>query len=166
MKTVQNTVALNTAVLKKVTHIALSLIALSCAGHVAAESTTGNASVTIQETLTFTENQAIAFGSISDADGTCSMNSTGVLSGQCLGQPNGTPGQLTVSGTAGQAVNISVGSGSVVDGVTLTPVLNSNATATLDGSGEAVIDVSADLTLVNATGGTKALTYVVTVNYN
>lgn len=152
--------------MNRFSRIALSLIALSFAGHVAAESTTGNASVTIQETLTFTEDQAIAFGAISDVDGTCSMDAAGVLSGQCVGQPNGTPGQLTVSGTVGQAVNISVGSGSVVDGVTLTPVLNSSATATLDGSGEAVIDVSANLTLASATGGTKALTYVVTVNYN
>ena len=33
-----------------------------------AETTTGNASVTILETLTFVEDQAIAFGAISDAD--------------------------------------------------------------------------------------------------
>ena len=142
------------------------LALITCSAYSFAESTTGNASVTILETLTFVEDQAIAFGAISDADGTCSMDAAGVLSGQCVGQPDGTPGQFTVSGTANQTISVSVGSGSSIDGVTLTPVLNSPASATLDGAGDATISVSADLALASATGGTKALTYTLTVNYN
>ncbi len=143
-----------------------AVLATLCSANALAESATGNATVVIQETITFNEDTAIDFGAISNADGTCTMDAAGVLSGQCLGQPDGTPGQFTVSGTAGQAVSISVGSGSTVDGVTFTPALNSSASATLNGSGETVVSVSGSLGLASATGGLKALTYSVTVNYN
>ncbi len=131
-----------------------------------AESTTGSASVVIQDTITFAEDQVVDFGAISDSDGTCTMAATGALSGQCAGQPNGIPGQFTVSGTAGQAVSISVGSGTTVGGVTFNPVLASSSSATLDVSGNSTVDVIGSLDLLNATGGAKSLTYTLTVNYN
>lgn len=144
----------------------LGLLACSLvAQDVAAESTIGHALVTIQEALAISENQPMSFGAISDIDGTCTMNAAGNLAGQCSGQADGAPGALEVAGTAGQVVNVTVSDGSSVDGVTLVPILNSPATMTIDHNGLAVIAVSGSLSLANATGGTKALTYIVNVNY-
>ncbi len=97
------------------------------------------------------------------------MAASGALSGQCAGQPDGTPGQFTVSGTASQSIDISVGSGSTSGGVTYNPLLASNGTTadstTLDGSGNAVVNIIGNLSLASATAGAKALTYVLTVDY-
>ncbi len=129
-----------------------------------AESTTGNADVIILETISFNEVSPVDFGSITNADGTCTMASNGALSGQCAGRPNGTIGDFTVSGTAGQAVNVSVGSGSSSGGVTYNPVLSSSATPTLVG-GNTTVNVIGNLVLLSATTGAKALTYTLTVDY-
>jgi len=129
-----------------------------------AESTTGNADVIILETITFNEIAAVDFGSITNADGNCAMASNGALSGQCAGRPNGTVGDFTVSGTAGQAVNVAVSNGSTSGGVTFNPVLASSATPTLVG-GNTTVNVMGSLDLVSATAGAKALTYTLTVNY-
>lgn len=153
---------MNNTILK----FSLGLFALCSAGHMSAETATGNASVTVLQTIAFAEGQPIAFGAISDANGSCTMDSGGVLAGTCAGQPNGTPGQFTVIGTANQSINVSVGSGSSMDGVTLTPTLNSGGSTALNSAGEAIIDVSGELALSSATGGFKALSYVLTVNYN
>jgi len=129
-----------------------------------AESTTGNADVVILETINFTEVAHVDFGSITNADGTCTMASNGALSGQCAGRPAGTVGDFTVTGTSGQAVNVSVGSGSTSGGVTFNPVLSSSATPTLVG-GTTTVNVIGSLDLLSATAGAKALTYTLTVDY-
>lgn len=144
---------------------ALTLVAASTlTANVNAESTTGNASVTILSTITFVEDTVLAFGAIPSTDGVCTMDALGALTGTCSG--TGTAGQFTVSGTANQGVSVSVGSGSTVDGVTLAPSLESSASPTLDGVGDTVVDVAGALTLSSATAGVKALTYTLTVNYN
>jgi hypothetical protein len=148
----------------------LALIAsVGFTSSVFAESTTGNAQVTILSAITFNEDQVVDFKYIPADNGVCSMAASGVLSGQCAGQPDGTPGQFTVSGTPSQAIDISVGSGSTSGGVTYAPVLASNgltsATATLSGAGTSVVNVIGNLTLSSATAGAKALTYVITVDY-
>ena len=146
-----------------------TLIALTSSAfigtHVAAESTTGNAAVVILETLTFNEVATVDFGSIPKADGTCTMATDGSLSGQCAGRPNGTLGDFTVSGSANQAVNVSVSNGSTSGGVTFNPVLDSSATPTLDGSGDTTVNVRGNLVLASAVVGAKALTYTLTVDY-
>ena len=151
--------------------LSLALVAAGLGFNAAAMAytATGNAQVNILSAITFNEDQVVDFKYIPAADGTCSMAATGVLSGQCAGQPNGTPGQFTITGTASQAVNISVGSGSSSGGVTYSPKLASNgltsSTATLNGSGQATVGVIGDLVLASATPGAKALTYVITVTY-
>ena len=127
-----------------------------------AESTTGNADVIILETITFNELAHVDFGSITNADGTCTMAAGGGLSGQCSG--TGSEGDFTVSGTAGQVVDVSVGSGSTSGGVTFNPVLTSAAAPTLT-AGSTSVSVAGNLVLLSATAGAKALTYTLTVNY-
>jgi hypothetical protein len=148
----------------------LALVAsLGMSGSVFAESTTGNAQVHILSAISFNEDQIVDFKYIPADDGVCSMAISGALSGQCAGQPDGTPGQFTVSGTASQAIDISVGSGSTSGGVTYNPLLASNGTtsdsSTLDASGDAVVNIIGNLSLSSATAGAKALTYVLTVDY-
>jgi hypothetical protein len=134
-----------------------------------AESTTGNAQAILLTTITFVEDQVVDFKTIPNGTGTCSMNLAGVLSGHCAGSPDGTPGQFTVTGTSGQLVNIAVSNGSTDAGVTFNPKLNNvgatASTATLDGSGNAVIPVIGDLVLASAAGGARALTYTLSVSY-
>ncbi len=149
---------------------AIAIIAgLGFSGIVSAESTTGNAAANLLSTITFVEDQIVDFKTIPNGTGTCEMASTGVLGNHCAGSPDGTPGQFTVSGTAGQIVDIAVGSGSTDNGVTFVPKLNdagdTTGTATLDGSGDATVAVIGDLNLVAAAGGVRALTYTLTVNY-
>ena len=97
------------------------------------------------------------------------MAASGALGNYCAGSADGTPGQFTISGTPNQVVDITVGSGSTDAGVTYNPLLASNGTtsdsATLDGSGDAVVNVIGDLVLVSAAGGARTLTYTMTVNY-
>lgn len=149
---------------------ALALLAtVGFSSSVVAETATGNAQVTILSAITFNEDQVVDFKYIPADDGICTMAATGVLSGQCAGQPDGTPGQFTVTGSAAQAIDISVGSGSTSGGVTYSPLLASTGTTagstTLDASGNAVVNVIGSLSLASATAGAKALTYVITVDY-
>ena len=134
-----------------------------------AESTTGNAQVNILSAISFTEDQVVDFKFITADDGNCAMAASGVLSGQCAGREDGVPGAFTVSGTASQAIAISVGSGSASGGVTYNPLLASNGltadTASLDLLGKNVVSVIGSLDLLSAAPGAKALTYVITVDY-
>lgn len=148
---------------------AILISGLVFTGAANAESATGNAQVTLLDTITFVEDQVVDFGVIPNGTGTCTMAASGVLSGYCAGSADGTPGQFTVSGSASQAVDITVSAGSTDTGVTYNPILASNDTdtdsTTLDGSGDAVINVIGNLDLAAATGGARALTYTLTVNY-
>ena len=138
-------------------------------GFAAAETTTGNAQAILLTTISFVEDQIVDFKTIPNADGNCAMDLSGVLTGQCTGSPNGTPGQFTITGTASQLVDISVGGGSTDAGVTFNPTLdNLGATAssaTLDGTGNATFPVIGNLDLLGAAGGVRNLTYTLTVNY-
>ena len=154
MKNVTQKTALTSAVLA----IALS----SSAVHAASE--TGTARVFIQETIVISETTQVDFGGIPNADGTCSMSNAGVLSGTCSG--TGTTGSFGVTGSANQAVTVSATAGSAVDGVTFTPSLITPASTTLDGAGQATVDVTGALTLSGATAGQKTLNYTLTVNYD
>jgi hypothetical protein len=155
--------------MKKIAAAIALVSTFAISGSAFAASTTGNAQVHILSAITFNEDQVVDFKYIPADNGTCTMAATGVLSGQCAGQPDGTPGQFTVSGTASQAIDISVGSGSTSGGVTYNPILASNGTTsdtdTLDGTGDAVVNVIGNLVLSSATAGAKALTYVITVDY-
>ena len=155
--------------MKKLASTIALIAGIGFAGQAAAESTTGNAVATLLTTITFVEDQIVDFKTIPNGTGTCTMAASGVLGGHCAGSPNGTPGQFTISGTAGQAVDITVGSGSTDNGVTYNPLLASNDltadSTTLDGSGNATINVIGSLDLVSAAGGARALTYTLTVNY-
>lgn len=160
--------------MKKLAIASALLASLGFSGIASAESTTGNAQVHILSAITFVEDQIVDFKYLlpaGNADETCSMAANGVLSGDCAGQPDGTPGQFTVSGTAGQAVAISVSNGSTDNGVTYNPTLASNNatadTGTLDGSGDLVIGVIGSLDLTaNTAAGARSLTYTLTVDYN
>lgn len=146
---------------------ALSSVVLAVAlasSAVYAASETGTAKVFIQETIVISETTQVDFGGIPNADGTCTMSNTGVLSGTCSG--TGTTGSFGVTGSANQSVTVSTTAGSAVDGVTFAPVLITPASTTLDGSGQATVDVTGALTLLSATTGQKTLNYTLTVNYD
>ena len=143
--------------MKNLTKAIITLSAFTFSGMAAAESTTGTAQANLLETISFVENQIVDFKTIANVDGNCAMSAAGVLSGSCAGAPNGTPGQVTVSGTANQAVDVSVGSGTTDAGVTFNPLLASNGLAadstTLDGSGDAVVNVIGSIDIASATAG-------------
>ena len=149
---------------------ALSLIAgLGFSGLASAESTTGNASALLLTTLSFVEDQVVDFGTIPNGTGTCVMASTGALNGHCNGL-TGTVGQFTVSGTPSQNISYSLSGGSTDAGVTFTPYFDDAASVqagsgSLDGSGDATINVQGQLDLVAAAGGARSMTYTLTVNY-
>ena len=150
--------------------VSMAIIAsFGFAGFASAESHTGNSEAILTDTITFVEDQIVDFNKIPNGSGTCTMDEFGVLSGSCLGSPNGTPGQITVTGTAALLVDITVGSGSTDNGVTYNPLLASNDSlsdsATLDGSGKAVVNVIGNLVLVAAANGARAMTYTLTVAY-
>ena len=153
---------------KNIASIAI-ITSFGFAGFASAESTTGNAEAMLLDTITFVEDQIVDFKKIPSGTGTCTMDILGALTGSCLGSPNGTPGQITVTGTAGQLVDITVGSGSTDNNVTYNPLLASNDalsdSTTLDGSGKAVVNVIGNLVLAAATGGAREMTYTLTVSY-
>ncbi len=154
--------------MKKLTSTIIAT-AILLTGNAFAESTTGTAQATLLSTITFVEDQVVDFGSIPSGTGTCTMAASGVLSGMCAGFADGTAGQFTVSGSASQAVDISVGSGTTDTGVTFNPLLTNTGTTsdtgTLDGSGDLVVGVMGSLDLVSAAAGARNMSYTLTVNY-
>ena len=116
------------------------------------------------------EDTEVDFQTIPADAGTCTMALSGALSGQCAGSPDGTPGAFSVTGTAGQVVDVSVGGGTTQALVTFNPDLDgagtTSGTATLDGSGNASIAVAGNLDIQSgAPGGARVLNYTITVNY-
>jgi len=150
--------------MKKVILSTAALTFALSAGALYAASESGTARVFIQETISITENTQVDFGGIPSTDGTCTMNNSGVLSGTCSG--TGTTGSFGVTGSANQSVTVSTTAGSAVDGVSFAPVLITPASTTLNGSGQATVDVTGALTLASATTGQKTLNYTLTVNYD
>lgn len=145
------------------------ILGMGFTGQAAAESTTGNAYALLLDTMSFAENQIVDFKTIPNGTGTCTMAASGALSGLCAGSPDGTPGQITVSGAANQAVDVSVSSGSTDNGVTYNPILASNGatsdSTSIGAAGSASINIIGNLGLVGAAGGARNLTYTLTVNY-
>ena len=154
---------------KNIAKIAI-IASFGFAGFASAESTTGNAEVLILDTISFVEDQVVDFGTWTAGTYNCDMAANGVISGvdaECTGLNAGTPGQITVSGTDGQFVTVSVGSGSTDNNVTYTPKLasgNPSDSVQLLG-GSTVVNVIGNLDLAAATGGARAMTYTLTVDY-
>ncbi len=144
-------------------------VALSISAVVYGDSFTGTVSVAIATTFQYTELSIVNFHAIPANDGVCSMSKQGNLSGQCAGSPDGQIGTMRIEGTPKQWIDISVAATSPVDGVLFNPLLaanNSNfMSKKFNNSGAMEFDVIGSLTITNATPGLKALTYVLTVNY-
>lgn len=119
------------------------------------------------EPLTITEQLALDFGRVTNLDGTCSMSSTGTLTGSgaqdCFGTE--TPASFQIQGETNASFFISL-VGSTTNGVTLSPIVEGGSSQILDGSGDLDITVYADLDFSSASAdGPVALTYTLTVSY-
>ena len=127
---------------------------------------TGNANVTLLTAISFVEVDAVEFGQFENADGTCTMASGAVLSGVCA-SATGTinDADITVTAEPNTTVNVAVSGGTTDNGVTFTPVLDSSATPTTDGSGNTSVTVIGSLNFASATNGAHNMTYTLSVNY-
>ena len=157
---------------------ALSLILCGLAGNAMAADGTGNATARILAPITVTENIAMDFGGIyADAAGdTITLSAAGAQS--ALGASTfdlgftPTQGVFDITGNATYTANVTYSSGDTLTGPgTAMPLgaFTDDSTAgviTLDGSGNATLNVGAALT-VNAAqvAGTYTGTYTVSVNY-
>jgi hypothetical protein len=126
----------------------------------------GNARVTIIESVAISQVTELDFGTISQLDGTCSMTSSGTLSGSdgqdCSG--TSTPGFFQFAGASGQNISMAVTAGATVEGVTFTPKIDGSINRSLV-DGATSVKIIGDLTLSNATLGDKNIAYTVTANY-
>lgn len=139
-----------------------------------ATSQTGNASATIQQAISITENTAMDFGTIGidGTGGTVTVSTAGAVSGPGGYAFSGSPaaGNFTASGDASTAVTISFTAGTLTGpGAAMT--LNNfshdaGVTPTTNGSGDLTFNVGADLVVnVAQASGAYSGTYTVTVNY-
>jgi len=116
--------------------------------------------------IIITAQNVLDFGTISDDDGTCTMDSSGLLSGTgsiiCFG--SGIPGSFSIAGQRNSWVTVSLIPGSSVDGVTFTPQLVENASLRIK-SRNITATVVGTLTLNNALKGQKNLYYTLSINY-
>ena len=116
--------------------------------------------------IVITALDTLDFGTISDDDGACTMDSSGLLSGTgsiiCFG--SGITGSFNITGQKNRYVTVSLIPGSPVDGITFTPQLVESSTQRIKGSGNTVTIVGT-LTLSNAIKGQKSLYYTISVNY-
>lgn len=144
----------------------ISLAAVMTSSAALAADLTGTANVNLLAPLNLAETTQVDFGTIGNEDGTCTMATGGALTGSagqtCSGSQ--TPGVFTVTGTAGQVIDVSATAGAAVDGVTFNPVIDGAATATLVG-GTATVTMIGNLVLSSATPGAKAISYTFTANY-
>ncbi len=125
-----------------------------------------NARVSIVKAIDIGVVNELDFGSISQLNGTCSMGSSGILSGSdgqdCSG--SSTPGVFQIAGANGQSIIMNVTSGAAVDGINFTPRIDGSDNRTLV-DGTANVEIIGDLTLSDATLGDKNISYTVTANY-
>jgi len=116
--------------------------------------------------IIITAQDTLDFGTISDDDGTCTMDSSGLLSGTgsiiCFG--SGIPGSFGITGHKNRRVIISLIPGSSVDGVSFTPQLVESADQRLSPGGNTATVVGT-LTLSNAIKGQKTLYYTISIDY-
>lgn len=147
-----------------------AVAAFSFSGAAMAATVTGNANVNIIPALSITETTEIDFGSIAAVDGTCTMDAAGALtaSGPNAAQLNcngtQTPATFTITGEAGEVVDVSVTAGAAVDGVTFNPAIEGSASPTL-ALGVAAVTVRGSIDLASATVGDKDISYTFTANY-
>ncbi len=143
-----------------------AVAALSYGGVALATDQASNANVEIVTAIAISEDTQIDFGLLTNEDGTCTMASGGALTGSsgqsCTG--SATPGSFTVTGTAGQVVDLTLTAGSAVGGVAYNPVVDGSSTPTLT-AGSATVAVIGNLVLVSATDGDKDIAYTFTANY-
>ena len=127
---------------------------------------TGNANVTLLTAISFAEVDAVEFGQFENQDGTCTMATGAVLSGVCA-SATGTinDADITVTAEPNTTVSVAVSGGTTDNGVTFTPVLDSSATPTTDGSGNTSVTVIGSLSIASATNGAHNMTYTLSVNY-
>jgi hypothetical protein len=135
---------------------------------------TGNASATIQQAISITEDTAMDFGivAVDGSGGTVTISSAGAVSGPAGYTFSGSPaaGTFTASGDASTAVTISFTAGSLTGPGTAMTLNNfthdAGGTPTTDGTGDLTFNVGGDL-VVNAAqaSGAYSGTYTVTVNY-
>ncbi len=125
-----------------------------------------NAKVTIVKAIDIAVVSELDFGTISELNGTCTMASSGALSGSdgqdCAG--TSTPGLFQVAGANGQSIIMNVTAGAAVDGINFNPKIDGSVTRTLV-DGTANIEIIGDLTLTDTTLGDKDIAYTVTANY-
>lgn len=147
------------------TLVASSLLLSTSA--VAADAT-GTANFNLVYPLTVTETTAMEFGDVSiAADANCAVDFAGATTGSaCVaGGATSAAGAFTVSGANGP-INVSVsGTDNSVGGVAFTPSV-ANASETIAGN-TVSINVAGNLaiTAANATAGTHALSYTLSVTY-
>ncbi|MDR8524019.1 hypothetical protein [Shewanella fidelis] len=136
-------------------------------GAIAADAT-GTANFNLVYPLTVTETTAMEFGDVSiAANASCAVDFAGATTGSaCVaGGATSAAGAFTVSGANG-LVNVSVsGADTSIPGVEFTPSV-ANASETIAGN-TASINVAGNLaiTAANATAGTHALSYTLSVTY-
>ncbi len=146
--------------------LVVALITLISADGFAASSL-GRANVTLIESINFEERRFVDYGTLVNENGTCSIDASGQLQGSngsnCNG--DGQVGEFLIQGTPNQSVSISVSSGESLSGITFTPELLSLSSTVLV-EGQTVALVGGKLDLENATHGSHALTYTISVNYD
>ena len=141
---------------RRTTYIALSIL-LGLSSRLAFAQTTP---------LTIELRDALDFGTISNENGTCSMDNQGNLNGTggqtCFG--TGTRSKFWVRGDVGYSFFVIV-SGSSSNGITFNPVLKGNASRTINSNGRRNVRIVGDLVLNNVTPGTFSPSYLLSVNY-
>ena len=130
-----------------------------------AASEVANARVEILPALGINQSTQVDFGQLHNANGSCSMDASGELSGPtemaCTGTR--TPGVFTISGASGATIIVSTTQGSA-DGVTFEPIVAGGPSHLLD-NGQATVTVAGSLVLESASEGIKNITYTFTANY-
>lgn len=131
-----------------------------------AASMSGSANVNLVSPLTISEAAQLTFGNITNLNGSCEMQDDGSLipsGGQtCSGAQ--IPAEFTISGDAGNSVDIVVKPNNNEPGLTFTPKLVGSETKTL-ADGSTSFQIVGTLNINNAFEGSYAIPYIVTVNY-
>jgi hypothetical protein len=139
-----------------------------------AASATANATANIVQAITIAENTVLNFGTIvpsaSAATVAVDTGSVRTCGGGLTCSGTAASGAFTATGTANQAVSISVGGATTLTGagspMALGSLTLSNATATLSGGGTTSFTVGGTLTVgASQAAGVYNGTYTVNVNY-
>ena len=130
-----------------------------------AASEIANARVEILPALGINQATQVDFGRLHNANGSCTMNSAGELTGPTEMACSGTrtAGVFTISGANGATIIVSTTQGSS-GGVTFQPQVAGGPSHVLD-NGQATVTIGGSLTLESATEGIKNITYTFTANY-